>query len=83
MCHEYTVRYGDHEAMGVAIAMQAHQLQLTPEQLIRRILARELGDVGISASTIKRETDPRTCWVRNGVLMPHAQKEVSHEAAAS
>lgn len=77
MKHRYVVHYGDEEAMGVAIAMQAHRLRLTPEQLIRRILARSLGDVGISDSPIKRETDPRQCWIHNGALLPPRGQEVS------
>lgn len=83
MSQQYVIRYDDHEVMGAAIAMQAHRLHLTPEQLIRRVLARELGDVGISASNLKRETSPEKCWINNGALRPIRKMEVCYESSAS
>ena len=81
MKHHYTVRYQADEAMGVAIALQARRLKLTPEQLIRRVMARALGDVGISDTAVRRETDPKQCWIRNGALMPPRIEGGHHETA--
>ncbi|WP_075881899.1 hypothetical protein [Vreelandella massiliensis] len=78
---QFVVKYDEHEVMGDVLTKHARRLHITPEQLIRRVLARELGDVDLSASSLKRETCREAFWRNNGALMPPScQKGVRYGA---
>ena len=82
MTQQYVIEYQEHEMMGGILAMQARRMHLTPEQLIRRILARELGDIGMPTSRLTRETDRTAFWANNGALAPCVaqSQETAHAA---
>lgn len=75
-----TVHYQEYEVMYGVLLSQARLLHLTPEQLIRRILARELGGVSTSLTSIQRERDRDDFWLNNGALTSRFQPEVRHGA---
>lgn len=76
----FTVHYQEDEVMYGVLLSQARRLHLTPEQLIRRILARELGGISTPLTTIRRERDRDDFWLNNGALTSPFQREVRHGA---
>lgn len=67
--HLFHVAYSDEEKTPDVLRQKAQRLGLSPEQYIRRLIARELGEEGLPT----RDPVPGTNWqeylMKNGVLI--------------
>nr|WP_298057463.1 hypothetical protein [uncultured Halomonas sp.] len=68
MSRVFHVRYGDNDTVASLLERQSHRLGLTPEQYIRRLVARDLGDIDLP----NHSPVPGDNWVdflhKNGAL---------------